>query len=672
MTKVQASVWVSGSTVEAVDGRYALRPTMPRQRHLVAGQDVTLHVLPRCTRRADAEWSAFTRSDPILGLDFETTSSEESLNPLNPELSSRMIQFGNETEAWALDIHNPFWRRRIIALLADPNVRFVSHTQYDPLWVRREFGIDLGERSLDTKPLADLAYPGITARKDLKALSDRFIDDGLTSAQSVLHALFADMYYAQTVKLPKNFEAGVSKCRQAGCDEISDSASRCGRCFGHYIDREANKTVIGWGFTNIPLDDPTFCAYAGLDAIYVRRLLPILGKLVSSKGMGKLSVVEQRVRRMGNGMQFRGHKVDREWTGNLLTAIETEYLEAEGRFGDITDGVNPRSPKTKDWLVERGMRYRAKTPKGAPKTDKDNLPSLVSGNKTNPEVHAALTALLDMSEHKNMLANLRVIDRMSSHDGYIHPAINTQQAHTGRMSVTQPAMQTFKKTDPRLRGCFVTEDGWSLVGADYDSQEIRIGAALSRDPALLKIVNEGLNQHILTAESLFPEFTDKVEFPEEYGMAKMLDFAQQYGQGPKALSLALNITYAEAKKMWLGWRDTYAGLVSWGEFVAAMSKVVNPFGRVIPRDAFRPFANSNYLIQSSGRDVLGASMCELADHGWEPYFWLPMHDELIMQVPDDRVDEACEALTKHMTFQFGDIEIPAEGENMGKRWSAKG
>ena len=639
-----------------------------KQQHLVMGEDVVLRVLPRHTHKADEAWQRFVASDKIFGMDFETTSSE-ALDPLDPALSSRMIQFGNPTEAWALDPHDRFWRRRIVALLSTESVRFVSHTPYDSIWVQREFGIDLGDRSIDTKPLADLLYPGRTAPKDLKSLSNRFLDQGLSIAQKMLNALFADLYYAQTVKLPKSFEPG-DRCRVSKCLNDALLTSLCGRCEEHYLDREATKPVVVWGFTNIPLDDPTFAAYAGLDAVYVRRLLPLLSTEVSKRGMARLSRAEQQIRRLSNGIQVRGHRVDRDWTTNLLKEIETEYDDAEVRFRDITD-ENPRSPRTKDWLKSHGMKYTSRTPQGAPKVDKENLPWLVEANTQDEDLHNALQAMLDMSENKNILTNLRTVEFKSRHDGLIHPAINTQQAHTGRMSVTNPAMQTFKKTDPRLRGCFIAREGHILVGADYDSQEIRIGAALSRDPALLRIVREGLNQHILTAESLFEDFEDKFKNPDMYAIAKMLDFAQQYGIGPKKISLQLGVTLAEAKEMWNGWRETYAGLVAWGAREAERTLVVNPFGRVIPRDPFRPYANSNYLIQSSGRDILGSAMVELADNGWGSHFWLPLHDELVMEVPEDRAEEACSALTKHMTFEFGDIEIPAEGEIIGKRWGAK-
>lgn len=638
-----------------------------RQNHLVAGEDVVLHVLPRHTHPADEAWQRFCASDPILGLDVETTAAEgEKVDPLNPTLKCRMIQFGNKTEAWALDVHDPFWRKRIKRLLRSEDTRFVSHTEYDPIWVKRELGIDLGDRSIDTKVLADMRWPGITAAKDLKSLSDRYIDHGLTAAQTLLYALFADLYYAQTVTLPKSWKPG-DNCRVPGCPADSLIESRCGRCETHYFGRQADKNVVEWGFTNVPLDDPTFAAYAGLDAVYVRRLLDLLGREVKEWGMAALGRTEQKIRRLCTSITMRGHRVDRDWTENLLSDIETEYLDAEHKFREITDDVNPRSPKAKDWLVEHGMRYVVKTPKGAPKTDKDNLPILVQGNTG--VVQEALQQLLDMSKDKNILTNLRIIEKKSRRDGFIHPRINTLQAHTARMSIVDPAMQTFKKDDKRLRGCFIAREGHTFVGADYDSQEIRIGAALSRDEALLKIVREGLSQHVLTAENLFDDFIDKIQSPRQYHKAKTLDFGQQYGLGPAKLQIQLGLdTYEEALEMWLSWRDTYAGLVGWSQRESEKPFIVNPFGRVIPRDPFRPYANSNYQIQSSGRDVLGAAMVELAEEGWGPHFWLPMHDELIMEVPVDRAEEAASALTKHMTFQFGDIPLPAEGEIIGPRW----
>lgn len=646
----------------------------------VRDERVRLIALPRHNRKAVEAWERFTQCESVFGLDVEATAIE-GLGAYDSSVRMRLIQFGSKTEGWALDPHDPFWRKRIVALLADECKRFVSHNAaFDATRVLFEFGIDLGDRSIDTLPMAALCWPGRTKRKGLKALSDEFIDTALSDADVALHARFMDLFTAQkprkTPLLPKSFEPGISPCRrpkQKGkdkCVNVSWSGSLCGYCFECYLTRKCSKEAEEWGWTNIAVDDPVFLTYAGLDAVYVRRLLDILAAELHEKRMNRLSKTEQRIKRYMTASSVRGMRVDREWTEDVLTETEAEFKAASKAVEEIT-GLKPRSSKMPEWFAEYGLRVKS--------LDKEHLPDLllsVSEGDFPVEVGDVLEGLATVSRLSNLLTNLRVIWKHATEgDGFVHPNINTLQAHTGRMSVTAPAMQTLAKAGEKgtkLRGCFIARDGHVLIGADYDSQEIRLAAALSRDEMLLKIVLEGLNQHVLTAESIFPEFEDKKTHPGLYHHAKTLDFAQQYGAMPKKIAATLKITPREATILWQKWRHTYAGLVGWSEMLAREPYVRNPFGRLIPRDPFRDYANANYMIQSTGRDVLGEALCRLADEGWAPYFWLPIHDEMVMEVPEERAEEGCEALTRLMTTEVKGIVIPAEGEVVGKRWKGLG
>ena len=86
-----------------------------------------------------------------------------------------------------------------------------------------------------------------------------------------------------------------------------------------------------------------------------------------------------------------------------------------------------------------------------------------------------------------------------------------------------------------------------------------------------------------------------------------LDFALQFGAFPRKIAATLKISEREATVLWQKWRHTYAGLVAWSDRQAKKRPVRNPFGRVIPRDPYRDYANGNYLIQSTGRDILGTA-----------------------------------------------------------------
>jgi DNA polymerase-1 len=658
------------------------------ERVKVGGEPVRLIALPAFTRKAAEAWERFTRSDPdgIYGLDVESTVGE-GMGTYSPTVRMRLIQFGNDHEAWALDPTHPGWRKRIVRFLSDPARRFVSHNAaFDSTRVLFEFGIELGDRSLDTLPMAALLWPGRTApggmgRRGLCAVR---IDPGLSDADRMREARFTDLFFANKPRkgrlLPLSFEPGVSPCRKPRskgkdkCTEVSFEGSLVGYCYDHWLARKGTKESEAWGWEHIALDDPIYCRYAGLDAVYVRRLLDILARLVKEARMGRLSRTEQQVKRcMTNYISVPGLRVDAEWTSDVLAEVGLEFEEAENEVLGLT-GLKARSPKMREWLADRGVY--------ADSLDKDHLPDLVEkyghgsgfGDATVGDV---LDDLVTVSKHSNLLTNLRTILKHATEgDGFVHPNVNTQQAHTGRMSITDPAMQTLAKKGlkgERLRGCFIAREGKVFVGGDYDSQEIRIAAALSRDPALLRIVNEGLNQHVLTAESLFPTWTTKDECPDEYGAAKILDFAQQYGAMPRKIAATLTAagiptTPAEAKVLWQKWRDTYAGLVAWSDEMARLPKVRNPFGRVIPRDPFRDYANGNYMIQSTGRDVLGQAICNLDDQGYGEWLWLPIHDELVLEVDEDDAETACRILGDCMTMTVKGVEIPAEGEVVGTRW----
>jgi DNA polymerase-1 len=645
----------------------------------VGGEPVRLIALPAFTRKALAAWDRFVASDSIFGLDVESDVGE-GLGTYSPTVKTRLIQFGNRDEAWALDPTHPQWRRRIVAFLADESKRFVSHNAaFDTTRVLHEFGIRLGDRSIDTLVMAALLWPGqtIMGGKGLKNLCDHFIDSGLSEADEMREARFTDLFYGnkprKTRLLPITFIPGQGVCRKppskgVHCGNTSYEHSLVGYCYDHWLHRKGTKESEAWGWKHVPLDDPIYCRYAGMDAVYVRRLLDILAAKIRESRMKGLSRTEQRVKRQMTDVSVKGHRVDAEWTEPILREVEVEYADLNDMIETITGYTANQNAKIKEWFGEHDVRVTS--------LDKDHLPDLIekygSGTLGDPEVATVLDTLAEVSKRKNLLSNLRTIWKHATEgDGFVHPNINTMQAHTGRMSVTDPAMQTLAKKGEkgtRLRGCFIARDGCVLVGADYDSQETRLGAAYSKDPVLMKVVMEGLNQHDLTAAGLYPDYTDKHEMPDRYAVAKVLNYAQQYGAMPRKIAATLGISVKEATELWQRWRQTYAGLVKWSAQQSRKPAVRNVFGRLIPRDPFRDYANGNYMIQSTGRDILGEALCRLEDAGWADTFWLPLHDEMVLEVPEDRADEAAQALTDLMSTEVLGVPIPAEGEVIGTRW----
>lgn len=606
--------------------------------HLAAanGDPLTIYYLPRTNPSAFKAWTDFVRSDTIFGLDVETTEIDEEAGGIfAPAARMRTIQIANAHEAWVLDPSDEGWRTKVAYLLESADAQFVSHTNYDVLWVRREFGIQLDEPH-DTYVLAALLRPGPRRNKGLKWLVNEYLGEpSLGQAEDDLTAAFK-------LAAPKGQRVG--------------------------------RKLKAWGFTNFPIDDPTFARYAGLDAIFVRRLAPVLWKELRELEMVKLARTERTVAHVCADLRWRGVRLDVGHTEALLSDLEAEYAGAE-RVATERLGCNPRGARARSEALEALGVDGDRTNSGFLQVTKETIPALLARSirEMNSPATEALEALQTMSERSNLINNLRVMLTQAAigGEGIVHPTIKSLAAQTGRMSISSPAMQTYKKTDKRLRNCFIARDGFTLIGADYDSQEIRVAAALSGDELMNKVVSEGINQHDATAASIFGDGFTK----SQRQIAKTLNFAIQYGAGPKKIGESLGIPYFEARQLWSSWRSSYKGLVDWSDRLAQFEAVRNPFGRVIPSDPFRSYANGNYAIQSSGRDILGIALRRLYEQNLSRFLWLMIHDEIILEIPDESeqatahyLDALEQAMCVEMVGPLGRVDVTASAEVIGHRW----
>lgn len=594
----------------------------------VAGEHCIIEVTPDPSPANLRRFEKFVAAESLFGLDVETTALEEEEGGVfSKSAVLRLVQIASRDEAWVIDPSEGIWYLQLQQFFANEAKRCVSHTAYDVQWIAREFGILLTntDQWIDTFTMAAILYPG-HAPKDLKTLSSIHLDNGLKEAEEALYARFKEL-------APTGFRVG-SKCK-------------------------------AWGFTNIALDDPIFSLYAGLDAIYVRRLLDEFATMLRTRKQNTLSFREQRISRLCADMSRRGFLVDQEHAEGVYTDLHAEFQAACQRLEERLE-MAPRSPFRGQWLEDHGLVPFERTKTGLVELSKDTLPELVDRYRDDEVLGPVLDDMWTVSQNQNFLTNVSIILAGAHNDGRAHPNIKSQTAVTGRMSITKPAMQTFKKTDPRLRGCFIADPGHTLIGADYNSQEICIAAAFSQDPNLLKIVREGINMHDLTATAIFgPNFT-----PEQRAKAKVCNLAQQYGIMPKKLALSLGVTVKEATEMWTAWRKTYSGLVRWTDELSRYDTVRNPWGRDIPADRFRRYANGNYAIQSSGRDMLADAMLKLDEEGWGETLWLPVHDELILQVADEDVEDGLVALEQAMECTLKGVHITANAKVLGQRWGA--
>ena len=240
-------------------------------------------------------------------------------------------------------------------------------------------------------------------------------------------------------------------------------------------------------------------------------------------------------------------------------------------------------------------------------------------------------------------------------DGRLHTTFNQAVAATGRLSTSNPNLQSIPiRTDlgREIRSAFVAEDGHRLLSADYSQVELRILAHVSGEPVLREAFERGEDIHAATAAEVLGK--ERAELTRsERDVAKMVNFGIIYGISAFGLSENLEIPREEAQ----AYIDTYlARFPRVQELIertvaqaAADGYVTTLLGRRRPIPELRASnwqtrslgerLAVNTVMQGTAADVIKVAMVRIHDRlraeGRSARLVLQVHDELLLEVPRD-------------------------------------
>lgn len=593
----------------------------------LGGQPLPVHVVE--TEDDAAQFLDWLHRSPFVAVDTENTG----LNVYVPGFDVRLVQFGDterayvlEAQRWSMVIRQAF---SDVALQTAHRLLFHNAT-YDLLALQRMgliSSLDLFAQVYDTRIMAHLLDPRALSDggvgHGLKNLSRKYVADDAPDADAALKAVFKDN--------------GWSK------DE---------------------------GWARIPVDHPEYLRYAGADVILTSRLFQALGPLIREKGLGRLLDFEREVQAICAAMEARGLKLDVDYALNDLTPYLQERAatgrEMAKRFG-IENVNSPR--QVAEVLKALGAVLVDKTPTGQDKVDKAVLQALWENNEGTPLGDVAEAVYY--AKNATKFHTTYVDTSLALRDGAdrVHPTINSLQARTARMSISEPPLQQLPSGDWRIRRMFVADEGQVIWSADYSQVELRVLAALAKERKMMAAINEGLDLHDVTAVNLFGEGFTKLQRK----LAKNTGFGRVYGGGATTLARQAGVDIPTAKKAIRGYDDAFPGIKSyarklmdraeWGE-----REVVTPSGRHLPLDRDRLYAATNYVVQSTARDVLGQALIDLKAAGLDQYLLLPIHDEVMGQAPVEEAEAVAKEVAQVMTTPFFGVRLDAEGEVFGPTW----
>lgn len=615
-------------------------------------EDMTVHYLPADASAEDIAayraWLAGPRR--AVGMDVET-GGPDPVDAFNPEFVVRLSAFASETEAWVLHAD---LRDEVIAGVSLPVPYVIHNAPFDTKASRRHFG-HAPRATLCTYLASLVVFPPASPVEAWEGDED----DADTPRQ-------ADERYALK---PLSAQTGSTALRDAD-RELHEWFQTLKSCPKGGDDSDAVKAWEGWCYANAPVDDPRYWVYNGLDAIFCLRVLRWLTKQWRGgrADFHALLVNESRLDTMLTGITWRGLRVARTALGEVFTVSGAAQRALAPEFARF-DVNNPASPPQLQAAFEAlGAVNPILTDAGMISTDKKTgLPKLMEPEQPE-QVRALATLLHDWRGHRALRIKTREIDAylQKSGDGRLHPQVNALRARTTRMSISKPALQNLPKKDQRIKSAFLAEDGYVLVSADFSQVQYRVAGALSRDAAMMRAFHDGKDFHDFTAASLFgADFTG-----DQRSIAKTGGFAALFCAGPKRVALSLGCSIEYATGMLNSFFDTYPDLRRYIDDVAREPEIVTLSGRRVAIDPDKTYANANKYIQNGERDLFGDALLWLLDNGWGDFLWLVIHDEIILQVPEERAADAAKALETAMNMTFRGVPITAEAEVLGTRWGA--
>ncbi|RKP47471.1 DNA polymerase I [Trinickia fusca] len=448
----------------------------------------------------------------------------------------------------------------------------------------------------------------------------------------------------------------------------------------------AGKGAQQIGFDEVPL--ATAAEYAAEDADITYQLHTTLFPQIESEP-GLLRVyreIEIPTSRVLRTIERNGVLIDAEKLRRQSSEIATRLVELEAEAYVLAGGeFNLGSPKQIGQIFFERLQLPIikKTPSGAPSTDEEVLQKLAEDYPL-PKLlleHRGLSKL--KSTYTDKLPRM-----VNASTGRVHTNYAQAVAVTGRLASNDPNLQNIPVRTAegrRIREAFIAPEGSKIISADYSQIELRIMAHISGDESLLRAFSQGEDIHRATAAEVFGVTPLEVT-SDQRRIAKVINFGLIYGMSSFGLASNLGITRDAAKLYIDRYFARYPGVARYMDDTRASAKqkgyVETVFGRRLwlpeinggngPRRQAAERAAINAPMQGTAADLIKMSM--IAVQSWlereqaNSRMIMQVHDELVLEVPDDELPTVREKLPQLMCGVAA-LKVPLVAEvGVGANW----
>ncbi|WP_369958473.1 DNA polymerase I [Pseudomonas benzenivorans] len=429
--------------------------------------------------------------------------------------------------------------------------------------------------------------------------------------------------------------------------------------------------------------------YAAEDADITLRLHQCLwAKLEAEPSLAKvLREIEMPLVPVLARIERQGALVDAKLLGQHSQELGDKLVELERQaFAIAGEEFNLASPKQLGVILyeKLGLPILSKTAKGQPSTAEAVLAELAEQDFELPKV---LMQYRSLSKLKSTYTD-RLPEQINPRTGRIHTSYHQAVAATGRLSSSDPNLQNIPirtAEGRRIRQAFVAPQGYKLLAADYSQIELRIMAHLAKDAGLLDAFRHDRDVHRATAAEVFGVALDEVT-TDQRRSAKAINFGLIYGMSAFGLAKQIGVDRKQSQAYIDRYFARYPGVLAYmertREQAAQQGYVETLFGRrlYLPEihaksPALRKGAERtaiNAPMQGTAADIMKRAMVAvdtwLGESGLDARVILQVHDELVLEVREDLVEQVGERI-KALMGGAAQLGVPLLVEvGVGDNW----
>jgi DNA polymerase-1 len=458
---------------------------------------------------------------------------------------------------------------------------------------------------------------------------------------------------------------------------------------GRYVDpmalalQDQWKSSTGWTWATVPVDYEPYWTYAAMDTVLTTRLAAVLAPKVREMGAQRAYELELAATWVVEKMERNGIMVDRPFASEALVSFRS-YAKSVSDWCAEHYGVRPsQNASVAQRLIADGIPLDKTTGTGAVQLDKFVLGPIA-------HLHPLANAVLEHRRYSKLASTYlrHFVEETSDEDPRLHPSIKSCGAVTTRMTMSAPNLQNLPRSSEdnpaaiTVRKALIASPDHTLLMVDYDQVELRFLAHVSQDPGLIAAFTDP-DVDVFTAimRELWAEPTLQRK-DERRQHTKNAMYAIGYGAGAAKFAKTAGLPLEYGQTMYAMIADRYPmmkGLNREIETRAMQRKSAEGIayarspltGQIHPMDHDRVYTLVNKLVQGAAAELLKMKLVELDHAGFGPYLVLPVHDEIIFDMPTDQLPElthtACDIMADDRLINVPITVAPSIGQSWGSK-----